>query len=202
MAMGPFRSPSRTATLRIVTGLRGSMPPDVLSLLAAQQVLLGRLLGGTAVGDSTLAEDDGVLAETYHRVDVVADEEHRPAAAGHLLDAGMALRLEGRVTHSEHFVEKQDFRIEVRRDCEGEPDLHPRRVALDRDVDELANPGELDYLVELPFRLGSRHAEDRPVEKDVVAAAQLRVKACPHLEETANTTMDLGASRARFGDPA
>ena len=46
MPIGPLRSPSRTATLRIVTGLRGSgMPPDVLSLFAAQEVVLGRLLG-------------------------------------------------------------------------------------------------------------------------------------------------------------
>ena len=132
----------------------------------------------------------------------MTDEEHGPAAAGDLLDAGVALRLEGRVADSEHLVEQQDLRIEVRRDREREPDLHSRRVALDRDVDEVADPGELDDLVELPLRLGARHAEDRPVEKDVVATAELRMEAGSHLEQTADPSVDLGASGARLGDPA
>ena len=90
---------------------------------AAQEALLGRLLGGTPVHDSGSGggrwRSDREVPPSW---DVVTDEEHRPAAAGHFLDAArVALRLEGRVTHSEHFVEQQDFRIEVRQsDCEGE----------------------------------------------------------------------------------
>ncbi len=60
--------------------------------------------------------------------------------------------LELRVADAEDFVDDQHVRVEVRRDREAEPRVHPRRVALDRRVDELADAGEVDDLVELARR--------------------------------------------------
>ena len=48
------------------------------------------------------------------------------------------LRLELGVADRQHLVDHQDLGLEVRRDGEGEPDVHADRVALDRRVDELA----------------------------------------------------------------
>ena len=53
------------------------------------------------------------------------------------------------VADREHLVDDQDLGVEVRRDRERQPDVHPARVALHGRVDELLDPAELDDLVEL-----------------------------------------------------
>jgi hypothetical protein len=42
------------------------------------------------------------------------------------------------VADREHLVDQQELRIGVDRDRETEPDVHPRRVVLDRLVEEVA----------------------------------------------------------------
>ena len=64
------------------------------------------------------------------------------------LHAVEALLLEGDVADGEHLVDDQDLGLEVRRDGEGETQLHAARVALHRRVDEGPDVGELDDLVE------------------------------------------------------
>ena len=108
---------------------------------------------------------------------VVADEQDRPAAAADLAHLPEALLLELGVADRQHLVHDQDFRLQVRRHRERQPDVHPAGVPLDRRVEELADLGELDDLVELPPHLPAGHAEDRAVEEDVLPAGQLRVEA-------------------------
>ena len=59
------------------------------------------------------------------------------------------LRWNGLVADGEDLVEQQHVRLDVRRDREAEPHVHPRRVRADRQVDEVLEPGERDDLVEL-----------------------------------------------------
>jgi len=81
----------------------------------------------------------------------------------------------------------------VRRDREAEARVHPRRVALDRRVDELVDAGEVDDGVELPRDLGARHAHDRALQVDVLAAGQIGVKAGGDLDEPADAALDVHA---------
>jgi hypothetical protein len=67
--------------------------------------------------------------------------------------------------------------------CESQPDVHARRVPLDRHVDELPDAGELDDATELGGDLLSPHAEHRSTEEDVLAAGQLRVKPGSHFDQ-------------------
>src|SRR3712207_7731041 len=60
--------------------------------------------------------------------------------------------LEGGVAHREHLVDEQQVGVDVDHDGEGEADLHPRRVVLQREVLELL---ELDRK---STRLNSSHA--------------------------------------------
>ena len=71
-------------------------------------------------------------------------------------------------------------------------DIHTAGIALDRRVDKPFNPGERNYLIELPVNLRSRHAEDRAVEVYVLAARQFLVKAGTHLQQAADAPLDLG----------
>ena len=95
-----------------------------------------------------------------------AFEQHRPVAEA--LDAPMswvtntivrplgleprelveALLLERGVADREHLVDEQDVGIDLDSNREREPDLHPRGVVLELEVDELLELGERDDLVE------------------------------------------------------
>ena len=118
-----------------------------------------------------------------------------------VLHPAEAAALELGVTDREHLVDEQDLRLEVRRDREGEPHVHPARVALHRRVDELLDARELDDLVELRCDLAPLHPEDRAVQVDVLAAGQLRVEAGPDLEQAADAAADRGAALGRRRDP-
>ena len=118
---------------------------------------------------------------------VVADEEDRaPSRRRPRRILPEALPLELGVADRQHLVDEQDLRLEVGGDREGEPHVHPARVALDRRVDELLDLGELDDLVEPRRDLASAHAEDRAVEEDVLAPGQLGVEAGADLEQAAD----------------
>jgi len=73
------------------------------------------------------------------------------------------------VADGEHFVDQQHVGVDV--NCNGEPEahVHPGRVGLHRRVDELAQLGKVDDLVEslLDFTLGQ--AEHDAVDEDVLA---------------------------------
>ena len=88
-------------------------------------------------------ELDRARAQARHRAHVVTHEEHRAAVAGsdflHLAEAAL---LELRVAHRQDFVDDEQLGLEVRRDREGEPHVHTRRVPLHRRVEEAFDLGE------------------------------------------------------------
>ena len=119
----------------------------------------------------------------HDRVHVVADEEHRSSALLHLIHLPEAATLELDVADGEDLVHEQDVRRHVGGDGESEPQIHARRVALDRRVHEALQPGELDDLVEPGVHLLPGHAEDRAVQVGVLEARQLAVEAGADLEQ-------------------
>ena len=80
-----------------------------------------------------------------------------PACLVHL---PQTLFLEGGVADREHFIDHENFRIEMRGDRECEPHIHAAAVMLDRGVEKPFHLGESDDLVEAPPHLGASHAED------------------------------------------
>src|SRR5581483_2180392 len=168
----------------------------------AHEVVGDSVFGGSAVDHASALEHDRVVAETGYRAHVVAHEKDGATASRHLLDTGVGPGLKLGVADGEHLVEEQDLGVEVRGDGERESHLHPRRIPLDGDVDEVADTGEVDDLVELPPGLCTRHAEDRAVEEDVVSPRQLGMKAGAYFEQTADTPMDLDAATGRLRDAA
>ena len=84
---------------------------------------------------------------------------------------------EERVAHRERLVDHQDVGVDVRDDREGEPDDHAGRVRLDRLIDELADAGKLRRSASSRASISpGRQSENRAVEKDVLAAGELRVE--------------------------
>ena len=93
-------------------------------------------------------EPQRLVAESLDEVQRVRDEQNRlvpPAELGELVET---LVREALVADREHFVDQQHVGIDVDRDGEAKPHVHAGRIRLDRRVDELAQLGEVDDLVE------------------------------------------------------
>jgi hypothetical protein len=132
---------------------------------------------------------------------VVGDEQHGPPLVAELGHLAQAARLELRVARREHLVDHRDVRLEVGGHREGEPEVHPRRVALDRRVEKPLDPRELDDLVEAPADVHAAHPQERPVDLDVLPPGQLRVERRADLEQCPDAPPGPGPSLGRIGDP-
>ena len=120
----------------------------------------------------------------------MADEQQGLAAFLEVADAVEALELEGQVAHGEDFVHEQDVGIDLDGDGEAEADVHAAGVVLDGHVDEVAQFGEIDDAVEFFPHVLARDAQQRGVEIDVFAAAELGMEARAELEQRGNAALD------------
>src|SRR5262245_21727412 len=128
------------------------------------------------------------------------NEDERPAVVDDLLHALDALGLKLCVTHGEHFVDDENFRLEERRYRESKPHIHPAGVTLYRGIDELLESGKADNVIKFSFHLRAAHAKNGTVEKDVVPTGELRMKACPNFQQSADSAPDPRESGRRRGD--
>src|SRR6476469_2515342 len=69
---------------------------------------------------------------------------------------------------------------------------------LHRCVEKSFDLGERDDLIELLFDLGSVHAEDRAIQKNIFATRELRVKSRADFEKTSDSSADRSSSARRF----
>ena len=83
-----------------------------------------------------------LVAHLPDEVGGVGDDHDRAALGLEGLDLVDALPLEGLVADGEDLVDEEDLRVDVDGHGEAEPDVHARRVVLDRRVDELLQLGE------------------------------------------------------------
>jgi len=84
-------------------------------------VCLEHRRGGAGLPQLTLLEPEHPLANGGDLVEIVADEEDRPAGAVQLVDLLQAARLELTVDHRQHLVEDVDVRRELHGDRERQP---------------------------------------------------------------------------------
>ena len=135
------------------------------------------------------------------RVEVVADEDDRPALALRHLHAPEALALELGVAHGQHLVDHEDVGLEVGGHREGQPQVHARRVPLDGGVEEPLDAREGDDLVEAAAHLLAGHAQDGAVQVDVLPSRQLGVEPGAHLQQGTHPAPRTGHARRRLRDP-
>src|SRR5262249_42166070 len=165
-------------------------------------VLGNDILRWTGCDHAAVIEEDGAIAELQHAAEVVRDKHDRPTLLAKTLHPTHRAPLKLGVADCQHLVDNHHFGFEMRSDREGEPDVHAARIAFHRGVDELLDAGELDNRVVGAVDLGAPHAEDRPVEVNVLAAGQLRMKAGTDFEQAAYSAADLSTSFGRRRDPA
>ena len=150
--------------------------------------------------DSSVAQENGTVAEALDCGCVVRHEHDRAAALLELEDLAEALALELLVADREDLVEQEHVCVDVRGDGEPEPHVHPRRVRSHGQVDELLEPRERNDLVQLLPHVRAREAVDRPVEEDVLAPGQVGVEAGAELEQRAHASTDIHAAGGGLDD--
>ena len=161
-----------------------------------------RHLGRAAVVDHVTAlQHHRPRAQLAHAREVVAHQEHGAPLAAQVLHPAEALVPEMQVPDRQHFVDDQNLRLEVRGDGKRQPHVHPARIGLHWRMDELLELGEGDDGVELADDLRAKHAEDRPVEEDVLPARQIRMEAGADLEEARDAAAQIDVAFGRRGNP-
>src|SRR5688500_6043646 len=131
---------------------------------------------------------------------VVAAEEHRATLLVQVTHPPEGAISEMNVADRKNLVHNQYLGVEMRRHRKCEPYEHAARVAFYRRVDELLQLGELHNGVELSLDLRAIHAEDRAVQKNVLASRELGMKSCSDFEETGDTATEVGISFGWRGD--
>ena len=158
---------------------------------AAAQVLADHGAGWAIGGDLSVTEVDGALAKRLDGREIVADEDDRASAARDLADLAEAFLLKLGVAHRENLVDEQNLRLEVRRDREGETEIHPARVPLHRRVEEGArSPAKATISSKLRCDLAARHADDHAVQVDVLATGELGMEARPDLQQRSHAAAE------------
>src|SRR5579871_2846733 len=133
--------------------------------------------------DATLFQPHGTGAKGFDRFHLMAYDKDSAAKPSHVAHPVEAPSLERGVTYGKHFIDDKDVRLKMRGDRKCEPHPHPARVVLNRCVDELLNPRKSDDFIKLACHFPPAHAEHRPVDKDVFATGELRVKSGAYLQQ-------------------
>jgi len=126
--------------------------------------------------NGAIVHGENFLTEICDGGHIMAYKKNRPAMAGDILHFAQAFFLEFRVSDGQNLVHDQNLGLQMRRDGEREPHIHPGAIPLHRRVDIPRTAGELDNLIELPRNLGLPHAQDRAVQKDVLPPRQFRME--------------------------
>ena len=112
------------------------------------QVAAGDVDGVAVLADLAVLQPDGPVAQRLHLAQAVGHQHDGDALAAQLVDVVEAAALEALVADRDHLVEQEDLRVHVDGDREPEPHLHAAGVDAHGRVDELADVGEVDDVVD------------------------------------------------------
>src|SRR5215469_681063 len=141
------------------------------------------------------------VAQPLHRRQIMRDEHDRLPLALQLVNPGEAFSLEGEVPHRQHFIQQQNVGFEVSRNGKGQPYVHAGRIALDRHLDEISDPGEFHDAAQLARDLLASHAEDRAVHEHILTPREFGVKPRGDLDEGGKTSGNGDLARSRRRNP-
>jgi hypothetical protein len=108
------------------------------------------------------------------------EEDGAAFMTGNILHLADGFFLELGIADGQDFIDDEDFRFHESGHGEAQTDGHARGVAFDGGVDVTGHAGEVDDVVELAVDFLSRHAHDRAVHVDVLAACHLGVESGAH----------------------
>src|ERR1017187_42116 len=189
------------ANIATALAVRALNKGSVAHLREFREITANDFIRRAIPGQSALLQPERASAEILNHRHVVTYKQHRPAfLVGDVVHLAEAFFLKCRIADGEDLVNKENIGFEVRRDGEGQADVHTTGIMLYWRIDELVDLREIDDLVKLAvdFRLG--HTQDRAAQIDVLASCQFRMKAGADFQERADTSINPGQAICRIGD--
>ncbi len=146
-------------------------------------------------------EPDRFIAEPFDERQRMGNEQNRLAAPAEFAELVETLVRKAFVANGKDFIDEQHVRIDVDRDGETQAHVHAGRVRLDRRVDEVAQLGKLDDIVEAVLDLFLGQAQHDPVDKHVFASRDLGMKSGAEFDERRDAAFDDDRPEGRLRDP-
>jgi len=162
--------PGSLAVARLAPGRGQVLVDDAGHVVAVPQDLAG-------------LHPDDPRAALLDLAEVVRDEEDRPRFLAQLLDPVVRLGAERGVAGREGLVDHQDLVALGGGDREPQALRHAGRVGAHRQVDEVADAGEVDDLLVARLDLGGRHAHGEAAEHHVPLAGEVVEQRGVHAEQ-------------------
>src|SRR6266849_4641183 len=147
-----------------------------------------------------LVQPERLVAKPFDEVQRMGDQQDGFAAPPELGKLVQALVCESFVTDCQHLIDKQHVGVDVDGNRKAEAHVHARGVSLDRRIDEFLQLCKLDDRVETMRDLAFRQTEHDTVDKDVLPARDLRVKAGTELDERGDAAVDANRATRRLRD--
>ena len=163
---------------------------DSLTAASAWLAAGGDQVGIDDAGDIVAGLDDLALLQPDHPVagrldltEVVGDQEHGPGVSAQFLDPGVALAAELRVPGGQGLVDEQHVMALGGGDGEPQPRSHPAGVGAHRQVDEVADPREVDDVRVAFLHLVLAHPHGQAAEHHVAVAGQVIEQGRVHAQQ-------------------
>src|SRR5207249_5832938 len=122
-------------------------------------------------------EQNPFCAESRDCSHIVTHKQHHSSFFGNSTHLAQTLLLESNISHSQHFIHQQDFRLQGGGYGESKSQVHPAGIVLHWCIYEFINFCEDYNFVELAFCLSLLHPQNGPVEEYVLPARQLSMEA-------------------------
>ncbi len=185
-----FRSTSRFGVG--ASGFRAGLTQLIAGVFCRHggEVIGDDLSGLAEIGDTTVVQPEGAVADGFDVGHGMADEEDGYSTGAELADLAHGALAKAGVADGERLIDEQNFGVNVNGDGEGQPDDHATGVGFDRLIDEIANIGEgFDFGVAF-VNLACGETQDGAIEIDVSAAGEFRVKAGAEFQERRHPPVD------------
>ena len=121
------------------------------------EVFPDRFFGGSIQSDRTLFEQDRARADIGDGREVMGDHQNCAALVAQLGGFSHATVLKSLVADAQDLVDDQNIGFHVGSDGETQADGHAARVAFDWGIEERADLGKLDDLIEAIANFGPFH---------------------------------------------
>src|SRR5215469_11610087 len=139
------------------------------------------------------------MGELQDRAHVMADEQNGAPTGCDIFHLPQTFLLEVGVADRQYLIDNEDFRFEMSCNGEGKPNIHARRVALNRRVEKFLDLREGDNLIKFTADFRAGHAEDRAIQVDILAPGQFRMKAGADLQQACDAPINCDPAFRRLG---
>jgi hypothetical protein len=150
--------------------------------------------------DRAAIDQDYALAMSSNGDEAVSHQQNRSAGPSHIIHLTETFLLKVRVADRKHFINDQDFRIQVRGHGKGKPQIHPARVVFDGRIEESLDFSERNNFVKSLVDLAMPHSQDCAIQVHILTAAQIGMKPRADFKQARNPAVQLNTSAGWLDD--